>query len=173
MIAVIETGGKQYTVSKGQKLVVEKLEAAPGEQIRFSKVLLLKGQQGDIQVGAPTIEGATVVAELIRQTRGDKVIVFKKKRRHNYRRKKGHRQDLSLLQVCHIGLPGEAVPSSFVLEAASVSDYEKKQASEKAKPVAEKPVKKVEAAEAAPAKKKASVSKKASVDETSDAPQKE
>lgn len=166
MIAVIETGGKQYTVSKGQKLVVEKLEAAPGEQIRFSKVLLLKGQQGDIQVGAPVIKGATVVAELIRQTRGDKVIVFKKKRRHNYRRKKGHRQDLSLLQVCHIGLPGEAIPSSLVLEAAP-------SAAEKTQTKIEKSVENMEAAEAAPSKKKVSVSKKAPVDETSDAPQKE
>ncbi|MGL5784622.1 MAG: 50S ribosomal protein L21 [Alphaproteobacteria bacterium] len=163
MIAVIETGGKQYTVSKGQKLVVEKLEASPGEQIRFSKVLLLKGQQGDIQVGAPVIEGATVVAELVRQTRGDKVIVFKKKRRHNYRRKKGHRQDLSLLQVCHIGLPGETIPSSFAPEEKSDVAADVKKSAKKA----------VEAAEAAPAKKKASISEKAPVDGTSDAAQKE
>jgi large subunit ribosomal protein L21 len=170
MIAVIETGGKQYTVSKGQKLLVEKLDVSPGEQIRFSKVLLLKSKQGDIQVGAPIIEGATVVAELIRQTRGDKVIVFKKKRRHNYRRKKGHRQDLTLLQVCHIGLPGEAIPTSFSLEQDSGVVIKAAPALEVNEPAVEEVVKKEEAA---PAKKEASVSKEASGDKTSDVSEKE
>ena len=96
--AVIRTGGKQYRVTPNAVLTVEKLEAEPGSTVTFHDVLALGGEAG-LTLGAPTIAGASVTATVLEQKRGDKIIVFKKKRRQNYRRKKGHRQHLTVLRI--------------------------------------------------------------------------
>ncbi|MAH04793.1 MAG: 50S ribosomal protein L21 [Pseudomonadota bacterium] len=98
MYAVIKTGGKQYKVQKDDVIRVEKLDAEAGKSITLDQVLMLNdGKKSTI--GAPVVAGAKVTAEVLEQTRGEKVIVFKKKRRQNYRRKKGHRQDLTVLKI--------------------------------------------------------------------------
>ncbi len=101
MYAVIKTGGKQYRVSEGETLHVEKLPGNPGEQINFGEVLLVGG--GDAtKVGKPTVDGATVTAEIVSQDRGEKIIVFKMRRRKNYRRKAGHRQPYTRVKITSI-----------------------------------------------------------------------
>ena len=98
MYAVIKTGGKQYKVQKDDVIRVEKLDAEAGKSITLDQVLMVNdGKKSTI--GAPVVAGAKVTAEVLEQTRGEKVIVFKKKRRQNYRRKKGHRQDLTVLKI--------------------------------------------------------------------------
>jgi large subunit ribosomal protein L21 len=97
MFAVIKTGGKQYRVVSGDVIKVEKLEGEAGATIALDQVLML----GDT-IGTPLVAGATVSAEVIAQDRGPKVIIFKKKRRQNYRRKNGHRQDLTVLRITDI-----------------------------------------------------------------------
>ena len=99
--AVIRTGGKQYRVTPNAVLVVEKLEAEAGQTVTFQDVLVLGGESG-LTIGAPTVAGATVTATVIEQTRGDKVIVFKKRRRQNSRRKNGHRQHMTVLRIGNI-----------------------------------------------------------------------
>ena len=100
MYAVIKTGGKQYKVIEGEKFAVEKLDGEIGDTVTLEDVLALGGDKP--QIGAPLVKGATVKAEIIAQGKGDKVIVFKKKRRHNYRRKLGHRQMLTTLKITEI-----------------------------------------------------------------------
>ncbi|HIJ39374.1 MAG TPA: 50S ribosomal protein L21 [Rhodospirillaceae bacterium] len=97
MFAVIKTGGKQYKVATNDVIRVEKLPGQAGDVITLDQVLLV----GD-KIGAPTVVGASVTATLLEQTRGEKVIIFKKKRRQNYRRKKGHRQELTVLRITGI-----------------------------------------------------------------------
>jgi large subunit ribosomal protein L21 len=110
MFAVIKTGGKQYRVAANDKLTVELLEGEAGQAIVFDTVLMVAN--GDaIDVGAPTVAGATVSAEIVEQTRGDKVIAFKKRRRQNSKRKRGHRQDLTVVRILDI-LTGGAKPSA-------------------------------------------------------------
>ena len=94
MFAVIKTGGKQYRVVSGDVIAVEKLSGDVGSVVNFDQILLL----GD-KVGSPTVKGASVAGEVLEQFRDKKVIVFKKKRRKNYRRKNGHRQDLTLVKI--------------------------------------------------------------------------
>src|SRR5689334_5651391 len=101
MFAVIRTGGKQYKVAKDDVIAVEKLAAEPGAVIELAEVLMI-GEGAQVATGAPILEGAAVSATVIEQTRGDKIIVFKKKRRHNYRRKKGHRQHQTMLRITEI-----------------------------------------------------------------------
>jgi large subunit ribosomal protein L21 len=98
MFAVIKTGGKQYTVHENDVLWVEKLDAEPGASIILDEVLMFSDGK-KVTVGTPTITGATVKATVVEQMRDRKVIIFKKKRRHNYRRKKGHRQHLTVLKI--------------------------------------------------------------------------
>ena len=95
MFAIFKTGGKQYKVQKDDVLAVEKLDAE--KEVVFDEVLMA----GD-KVGTPVVSGAKVKAEVLSQTRGEKVIVFKKKRRHNYRRKQGHRQYLTVIKITDI-----------------------------------------------------------------------
>ena len=97
MFAIIKTGGKQYRVKKDDVLLIEKIEGKDGAKITFDEVLAV----GD-QVGTPTVKGASVAAEIVKQARGEKVIVFKKIRRHGYKRKNGHRQDLTLVKITDI-----------------------------------------------------------------------
>lgn len=101
MFAVIRTGGKQYKVAKDDVVTVEKLDGEPGAVIDFAEVLMI-GDGGEIAAGAPLVAGATVSATVVEQGRGAKIIVFKKKRRHNYRRKKGHRQYQTVLRITAI-----------------------------------------------------------------------
>ena len=100
MYAVIKTGGKQYRVSAGDKLRVEKIKGEPGEIIQLGDVLVVGGDS--VTLGVPTVSGASVAAEVLDQGRGDKVIAFKKRRRKNSRRKRGHRQEFTLLRITEI-----------------------------------------------------------------------
>ena len=101
MFAVIRTGGKQYKVASGDVIEVEKLEGEDGSTLTLEEVLMVF-DGGNATVGTPLVAGATVTAELVRQARGPKIIIFKKRRRQNYRRKKGHRQDLTVLRITGI-----------------------------------------------------------------------
>lgn len=101
MYAIIKTGGKQYKVTENDVIDVEKIAAQAGETVTLSEVLLVAGD-GAPKLGAPLVQGAAVSAEVLDQFKGDKVLVFKKKRRHNYRRKKGHRQQFTKLRVTGI-----------------------------------------------------------------------
>ena len=96
--AVIRTGGKQYRVTPNAVLKVEKLEAEAGASVTFHDVLAV-GSDAGLTLGAPTVPGASVSATVLEQTRGDKIIIFKKKRRQNYRRKRGHRQHVTVLRI--------------------------------------------------------------------------
>ena len=98
MYAVIKTGGKQYRVSANDKLEIERLEGEAGATLEFTEVLMI-GSGASVKIGAPTVAGAKVTAELVEQSRGPKVIAFKKRRRKNSRRKKGHRQDLTTIRI--------------------------------------------------------------------------
>jgi large subunit ribosomal protein L21 len=101
MFAVIRTGGKQYKVKKDDKFEVEKLDAKVGDTISLDEVLFV-GDGKTSTVGAPLVSGAKVTAKIVKQKRADKVIIFKKKRRQNYRRKNGHRQELTVIQITDI-----------------------------------------------------------------------
>ncbi len=101
MYAVIKTGGKQYRVAQNDVLTVEKVAGDAGAKVEFGEVLMIGGDAG-AKVGAPTVAGAKVLAEVVEQTRGPKVIAFKKRRRKNSRRKRGHRQDLTTVKITSI-----------------------------------------------------------------------
>jgi large subunit ribosomal protein L21 len=98
MFAIVRTGGKQYRVAAGDKIVVEKMAGEAGDAVSLGDVLLA-GEGSELK----SLDGLTVSAEIIAQAKGDKVIVFKKRRRHNYRRKNGHRQQLTILRITAIG----------------------------------------------------------------------
>jgi large subunit ribosomal protein L21 len=101
MFAVIKTGGKQYRVSGDDELQLERLDCEPGAKIEFPEVLMVS--EGDnVKVGTPTVAGAKVVGEVVEQCRAPKVIAFKKRRRKNSRRKKGHRQHLTKVRITEI-----------------------------------------------------------------------
>ncbi|MBX6324339.1 MAG: 50S ribosomal protein L21 [Rhodospirillaceae bacterium] len=101
MYAVIRTGGKQYRVASGDVIRVERLPGARGEALALGEVLMV-GDESGVEIGTPLVPGASVSAEVVDQIKADKVIVFKKKRRHNYRRKRGHRQLLTVLRITGI-----------------------------------------------------------------------
>jgi large subunit ribosomal protein L21 len=102
MFAIVRTGGKQYRVSPGDKIVVEKLAGEAGDSISLGDVLLA-GEGSDLE----GTDGLTVAAEIIAQAKGEKVVVFKKRRRHNYRRKAGHRQQHTIIRIVSIGGEGQ------------------------------------------------------------------
>ena len=124
MFAVIRTGGKQYRVAPNDVIKVERLPGAAGEVIELAEVLLL-GDGDKVTVGAPLVGGACVGASVIAQGQGDKVLVFKKKRRHNYRRKNGHRQDLTILRITEILTDGQK-PSQTAAAAPAPAPKAKK-----------------------------------------------
>ena len=97
MFAVIKTGGKQYKVAKDDVVVIERVSGDQGAKVNFAEVLMV----GD-KVGAPFVDGAAVEGEIVKQSRGEKVIVFKKRRRQGYKRKNGHRQELSVVKITDI-----------------------------------------------------------------------
>jgi large subunit ribosomal protein L21 len=105
MFAVIRTGGKQYTVAKDDVIAVEKLDGEPGATVELGDVLMI-GDGATVSTGAPLLAGASVSATLVEHRRADKIIVFKKKRRQNYRRKNGHRQHQTVLQITEIHAEG-------------------------------------------------------------------
>ena len=126
MFAVVRTGGKQYRVHPGDKIVVEKLDGSAGDKITLGDVLLA-GDGGSLK----HTKGLTVAAEIVAQAKGDKVTVFKKRRRHNYRRKKGHRQQHTILKIVAIGDHKAEKKAAPKAEAAPV---EKAPKASKAKP---------------------------------------
>jgi large subunit ribosomal protein L21 len=149
MYAVIRTGGKQYKVAPEDVLQIEKIDGAAGDAVQFSDVLMIGGE-GEPAVGAPLVAGAAVSAEVVEQGRGPKVIIFKKRRRQNYRRKKGHRQDLTTVRILEIFTDGKA-PALAAKESSKPAPASEAAGEAKpAKPRAKKPA--AEAAAEAPAK---------------------
>lgn len=118
MFAVVKTGGKQYRVALDDKIEVEKLPGDAGAAIELKEVLMV-GDGSGVKVGAPFVAGVTVGAEIVEQTRGDKVLIFKKKRRHHYRRHGGHRQDLTVLRITAIGDAKAAAPQKAAKKPAA------------------------------------------------------
>ena len=100
MYAVIKTGGKQYRVAAGDVIKVEKLDSEVGQTVDFDQVLMIGGDEA--KIGTPIVDGAKVSAEVLEQGRADKVLIFKKKRRHKYRRTRGHRQHQTVLRISDI-----------------------------------------------------------------------
>lgn len=149
MFAIVRTGGKQYRVAAGDKIAVEKLSGEAGDKISLGDILL--AGDGD---KAADLKDLTVSAEIIAQERGEKVIVFKKRRRHNYRRKQGHRQSLTLLRILAVGKE-EKKPVSSKAETAAAPK------AEKAAPAAEAPPAKEAAPKKAAAPKKVAAKKEA------------
>ena len=155
MFAVIRTGGKQYRVAAEDVIKVEKVKGDPGEIVQFGEVLVVGGDS--VTLGSPTIAGASVAAEVLDQGRGPKVIAFKKRRRKNSRRKRGHRQEFTLLRVTEILTDGakptvtarpkpERKPKPVVAEGEDGDDTEesaapKAKAKKPAKAAAKKPAK--------------------------------
>ena len=106
MFAVIKAGGKQYRVAAEDVIRIDRVNAEPGAIVEFGEVLVLGGDSP--QIGAPTVSGASVAGEVLQHTRGDKVIAFKKRRRKNSRRKRGHRQEFTRLRITEILTDGKA-----------------------------------------------------------------
>jgi large subunit ribosomal protein L21 len=101
MFAVLKTGGKQYKVAQGDVIQVEKLEGNVGDKVTLDQVLMI-GEEDKVDVGAPILDGSKVTCEIIDQTKGSKILVFKKKRRKKYRRTNGHRQLITYLKITDI-----------------------------------------------------------------------
>jgi len=148
MFAVIKTGGKQYRVAAEDVLQIDKVKGDPGEIIQFGEVLVLGGDE--VKLGLPTIAGASVAAEVLEQGRGPKIIAFKKRRRKSSRRKRGHRQEFTLVRVTEIltdgakptkaAAPRAAKPKAAKPESAEPESAESKSAkAESAKPKSAKP----------------------------------
>jgi large subunit ribosomal protein L21 len=123
MFAVIRTGGKQYRVAAEDVIKIEKVAGDPGEIVQFGEVLLVGGD--NVTVGAPMVAGASVTAEVLEQGRGPKVIAFKKRRRKNSRRKRGHRQEFTMVRVTEILTDG-AKPSKSAKPKRTASPAEAK-----------------------------------------------
>ena len=164
MFAVIKTGGKQYRVEKDSVIRVEKLEAEAGKTVKLDDVLMI-GDGANTKVGAPMVAGASVSAEVVKQTRNRKILVFKKRRRHNSRRKNGHRQYQTVLKVIGIDASGKGSTK----DAKPAAKAEKAAAKPEAKAAPKKPAAKAEkkpaaakkaVAEKKPAAKKATTAKK-------------
>lgn len=117
--AIVETGGKQYKVAAGQAIEVDRLGTAEGEDVELSKVLLIANGEGTT-IGSPTIDGAKVTATCLGERKGDKIIVFKYKPKVRYRRKKGHRQLYTRLEIKEIVKPGEEVAKRARKKKAAV-----------------------------------------------------
>jgi large subunit ribosomal protein L21 len=165
MYAIVEIAGQQFKVEQGKKIFVHRLEAEEGKDIEFDQVLLIE-DEGNITIGEPTVKDAVVVGTVLDHMRGDKVIVFKKKRKKGYRIKNGHRQNLTQVEI--VSINGKSIPKRVrpVKEVAAVTEEpvkEKKAAARKTAVKKEAPAKKPAAKKAAdkkPAEKKA-VAKKA------------
>ena len=126
MYAIVEMAGQQFKVAKDQKVYVHRLQEDEGKKVTFDKVLLLE-DGGNVTIGAPVIEGAAVEAKVVKHLKGDKVIVFKKKRRKGYRKKNGHRQYLTEIGVEGIVAKGakKAAPAKAKAEAKPAAEPKK------------------------------------------------
>jgi len=154
MFAIIKTGGKQYRVEEGSFLEVEKLPAEPGKKFHFSQVLLI-GSEQETMIGTPLVEKALVRAEVVDNLKDEKVIVFKKKRRKQFRRTRGHRQELTRVKIERIIPDATAVPAEEVIGTEAQAE---KVAPRKA--VRESVEKAAPAPERKPAKREAKVKEK-------------
>lgn len=159
MFAVVKTGGKQYKVAANDVLKVEKLEGQAGDTIELTDVLMAGDDKG-VKTGTPFLKDVVVTAEILEQTRGDKIIIFKKKRRHQYRRKNGHRQYLTVLRVLEIG-KGGAKKAATKTAAAKADDVKAEEAPAKKAPAKKAAPKKAASAEKKPAAKKPAAKKAA------------
>ena len=171
MFAVIRTGGKQYRVAKDDTIVVEKLAGDPGTMVELSEVLMI-GSGKSASIGAPLVDKAAVFAEVVEQSRADKIIVFKKHRRKNYRRTRGHRQQQTVLRILDVSPTGAKPKAVAKAKAASQGtpkatpkpaakpEPQKETKKEAKKPGAKKAATKKPGAKA-PAKKKPAAKKKA------------
>ena len=158
MYAVISTGGKQYKVAANDVISVEKLPGEAGETIGFDDVLMV-GEGAEATIGTPLVDGARVEATILEQGRGPKIIVFKKQRRKGHRRKKGHRQDLTVLRITDIHATGAKVAkkqaAAAPVEAAATAEPAAAEAKPKAKKTATKKAPATDAGETKTAKKAA------------------
>jgi large subunit ribosomal protein L21 len=157
MYAIVEIAGQQFKVSRGTKVYVNRLDASEGASLEFDKVLLLDND-GKIEIGTPSVDGARVAATLLSHLQGDKVIVFKKKRRKGYQKSNGHRQQLSQILIQGVLPKGETLKDEIKVEkkaepakTVKAKKAVKEEAAVEAKPKAKKP-----AAKKATTKKKAS-----------------
>lgn len=146
MYAIVEIAGQQFKVTKDQKVFVHRLVEEVGAQVSFNKVLLL--DDGQITIGAPAIKNASVMATVLSHLKGDKVIVFKKKRRKGYEKKNGHRQSLTQIQINSIGTE-KVAPKKVAEKKVAIEETAPKT---EAKPTVKKTVKKAPAKKAAPKK---------------------
>ena len=168
MFAVIRTGGKQYRVAKDDTIVVEKLAGDPGAMVELSDVLMIGGGKSTT-VGAPVVDKAAVFAEVVEQSRADKIIVFKKNRRKNYRRTRGHRQEQTVLRILDVSPTGTKPKGGAKAKAApkpeakpeAKAEPKKETKPEPKKPAAKKPAAKAKAPAKKPAAKKPAAKKKA------------
>jgi large subunit ribosomal protein L21 len=157
MFAVIKTGGKQYKVAAGGTLEIERLSGEAGDAVAFEDVLVVGGDSG-VTLGSPLVAGASVAAEIVAQTRGDRILVFKKRRRQNSKRSHGHRQDHTLVRITEIltdGKKASAAPKARAKPEAKAKEAKPAEAAAPAeKPAAEAPkaAAKAPEAKAAPAK---------------------
>ena len=156
MYAVVKTGGKQYRVTKDDTILVEKLDADEGQTVTLSDVMLL-GDGDKVTVGTPVVADASVEAQVVSQTRGPKIIIFRRKRRKNHRRTQGHRQDLTLLKITDINTSGKkaATPAKKAAAKAEAKPAAKKEAVPAKKAAAKAEAKPAAKKEAKPAVKKA------------------
>jgi large subunit ribosomal protein L21 len=128
MYAIVEIAGQQFKVETGKKIFIHRLEAEEGKKIEFNQVLLIE-DDGNITIGEPTIEGAVVEGEIVDHVRGDKVIVFKKKRKKGYRVKNGHRQNFTQVEIISIngkGSTSKTAPKKAEVPVAEAANEEKK-----------------------------------------------
>ena len=149
MYALVKTGGKQYRVAKDDTILVERIAAEEGAEVILNDIVML-GDGDKVTIGAPTVDGAAVSATVVRQTRGPKIIIFRRKRRKNHRRTQGHRQDLTLLKINDIA---EDVKKLAPAKPAAKKTAPKADAA--TKPAAKKATAKKAAPKAASAKKPA------------------
>ena len=159
MYALVRTGGKQYRVSKDDTILVERISADEGAEVILDDVVML-GDGDKVTIGTPRVEGAAVSATVMRQTRGPKIIIFRRKRRKNHRRTQGHRQDLTLLKINAIAEDGKSLAPKAAPKKAAAKKTEAKTEAKAApkKAAAKKTAAKAEAKAApkkAPAKKAA------------------
>ncbi|MDC1118015.1 50S ribosomal protein L21 [Alphaproteobacteria bacterium] len=160
MYALVKTGGKQYRVSKDDTILVERLSAEEGEQIILNDIVML-GDGEKVTIGTPLVDGAGVSATVVRQTRGPKIIIFRRKRRKNHRRTQGHRQDLTLLKIIDIAEDAKSLKTAkAVPKKAAASDAPAEKAATPKAAAAKKPAPKAAAAKK-PAPKAAAAKKPA------------
>lgn len=160
MYAIVEIAGQQFKVEKDQQLFVHRLQDKEGSKVSFDKVLLIDNK-GKVNVGAPVIKGAAVSAKVIEHLKGDKVIVFKKKRRKGYKVKNGHRQFLTKIQIESIAESGAKPAAKKAEPKAKAEKAEKPEAKAAPKAAAKKPAAKKEAAPKKAAAKKPAAKKPA------------